>query len=92
MLKNLNNFSKSTHGPVRNTAHTMSIKSCGVPSNSHKSNVHFVRNSLQLQSRDFEQLCEFMMRINPLYESSEGNFVGRKSNCSILSKFCVLFI
>lgn len=25
-----------------------------------------------MQSRDFEQLCEFMMRVNPLYDSSEG--------------------
>uniref|UniRef100_A0A914V511 G-protein coupled receptors family 1 profile domain-containing protein n=1 Tax=Plectus sambesii TaxID=2011161 RepID=A0A914V511_9BILA len=33
---------------------------------------NFVRNSLQMQSRDFEQLCEFMMRVNPLYDSSEG--------------------
>ncbi|CAJ0583386.1 unnamed protein product, partial [Mesorhabditis spiculigera] len=33
---------------------------------------NFVRNSLQLQSRDFEQLCEFIMRVNPLYDSSEG--------------------
>jgi hypothetical protein len=35
-------------------------------------NGNFVRNSLQMQSRDFEQLCEFMMRVNPLYDSSEG--------------------
>ncbi|GMT06308.1 hypothetical protein PENTCL1PPCAC_28482, partial [Pristionchus entomophagus] len=33
---------------------------------------NFVRNSLQMQSRDFEQLCEFMMRVNPFYDSSEG--------------------
>ncbi|PAV55675.1 hypothetical protein WR25_01532 [Diploscapter pachys] len=33
---------------------------------------NFVRNSLQMQSRDFEQLCEFIMRVNPLYDSSEG--------------------
>ncbi|VDM47572.1 unnamed protein product [Toxocara canis] len=33
---------------------------------------NFVRNSLQMQSRDFEQLCEFMVRVNPLYDSSEG--------------------
>lgn len=25
-----------------------------------------------MQSRDFEQLCEFMLRVNPLYDSSEG--------------------
>lgn len=25
-----------------------------------------------MQSRDFEQLCEFMMRVNPLAQSSEG--------------------
>lgn len=31
-----------------------------------------VRSSLQAQSRDFELLCEFMMRVNPLYDSSEG--------------------
>ncbi|VDK43035.1 unnamed protein product [Anisakis simplex] len=33
---------------------------------------NFVRNSLQMQSRDFEQLCEFMVRVNPSYDSSEG--------------------
>lgn len=31
-----------------------------------------IRSSLQAQSRDFEQLCEFIMRVNPLYDSSEG--------------------
>lgn len=25
-----------------------------------------------MQSRDFEQLCEFMMRVNPVNDSSEG--------------------
>jgi hypothetical protein len=25
-----------------------------------------------MQSRDFEQLAEFMLRVNPLYDSSEG--------------------
>ncbi|VDN24782.1 unnamed protein product [Gongylonema pulchrum] len=25
-----------------------------------------------MQSRDFEQLCEFMMRVNPANDSSEG--------------------
>lgn len=48
----------------------MSVRSVGATSN--KSNGNFVRNSLQIQSRDFEQLCEFMMRVNPLYDSSEG--------------------
>lgn len=38
----------------------------------NKSNKNFLRNSLQIQSRDFEQLCEFMMRVNPLYDTSEG--------------------
>ncbi|KAJ1362671.1 hypothetical protein KIN20_022317 [Parelaphostrongylus tenuis] len=33
---------------------------------------NFVRSSLQMQSREFEQLCEFIMRVNPLYDSSEG--------------------
>lgn len=33
---------------------------------------NFVRNSLQLQSRNFEQLCEFMMRVNPMNYGSEG--------------------
>ncbi|KAE9414162.1 hypothetical protein Angca_005265, partial [Angiostrongylus cantonensis] len=33
---------------------------------------NFVRSSLQIQSREFEQLCEFIMRVNPLYDSSEG--------------------
>lgn len=33
---------------------------------------NFVRCSLQMQSREFEQLCEFIMRVNPLYDSSEG--------------------
>uniref|UniRef100_A0AAF5DNA0 HID1 domain-containing protein n=1 Tax=Strongyloides stercoralis TaxID=6248 RepID=A0AAF5DNA0_STRER len=44
-----------------------SIKSCRSTRDGN-----FVRNSLQMQSRDFEQLCEFMMRVNPLYDSSEG--------------------
>lgn len=36
----------------------------------------FVRTSLQMQSKDFEQLCEFMMRVNPLYERSLLLFFG----------------
>uniref|UniRef100_A0A0N5BZ58 G_PROTEIN_RECEP_F1_2 domain-containing protein n=1 Tax=Strongyloides papillosus TaxID=174720 RepID=A0A0N5BZ58_STREA len=44
-----------------------SVKSCRSTRDGN-----FVRNSLQMQSRDFEQLCEFMMRVNPLYDSSEG--------------------
>uniref|UniRef100_A0A914GSB0 G-protein coupled receptors family 1 profile domain-containing protein n=1 Tax=Globodera rostochiensis TaxID=31243 RepID=A0A914GSB0_GLORO len=37
-----------------------------------RANGNFVRSSLQMQSRDFEQLCEFMMRVNPPNDSSEG--------------------
>jgi hypothetical protein len=43
-----------------------------------------VRSSLQAQSRDFEQLCEFMMRVNPLYDSSEGKFDRNKRSNTIL--------
>ena len=39
---------------------------------SRSTNGNFVRSSLQMQSKDFEQLCEFMMRVNPLNVSSEG--------------------
>ncbi|VDL78363.1 unnamed protein product [Nippostrongylus brasiliensis] len=30
------------------------------------------RHNVSKWSRDFEQLCEFIMRVNPLYDSSEG--------------------
>ncbi|KAK6109932.1 Serpentine type 7TM GPCR chemoreceptor Srx family protein [Brugia pahangi] len=33
---------------------------------------NFVRSSLQMQSRDFEQFCEVMMSVNTANESSEG--------------------
>ncbi|VDM93159.1 unnamed protein product [Litomosoides sigmodontis] len=33
---------------------------------------NFVRSSLQMQSRDFEQFCEMMMSVNIANESSEG--------------------
>ncbi|KAI6176842.1 G-PROTEIN-RECEP-F1-2 domain-containing protein [Aphelenchoides bicaudatus] len=62
----------------QNSRATMSRKSHGQRSNrmSTKSTKWnrdgIVRSSLQAQSRDFEQLCEFMMRVNPLYDSSEG--------------------
>ena len=48
----------------------MSTRSLRGPTHSREGN--FVRSSLQMQSRDFEQLCEFMMRVNPFYDSSEG--------------------
>ncbi|KAL3981727.1 Serpentine type 7TM GPCR chemoreceptor Srx family protein [Acanthocheilonema viteae] len=35
-------------------------------------NDNFVRSSLQMQSRDFEQFCEVMMSVNTANESSEG--------------------
>uniref|UniRef100_A0A7E4V256 G_PROTEIN_RECEP_F1_2 domain-containing protein n=1 Tax=Panagrellus redivivus TaxID=6233 RepID=A0A7E4V256_PANRE len=56
--------SKRSHG----RSQRMSARSA---KSTHR-NGNFVRNSLQMQSRDFEQLCEFMMRVNPLYDSSEG--------------------
>ncbi|KAI1708922.1 serpentine type 7TM GPCR chemoreceptor srx domain-containing protein [Ditylenchus destructor] len=57
------NVSRRSAG--QQSMHRVSVRST-------KSNGNFVRNSLQLQSRDFEQLCEFMMRVNPLAQSSEG--------------------
>ncbi|CAD5221903.1 unnamed protein product [Bursaphelenchus xylophilus] len=57
-------MSRRSHGARSNRMSTRSAKS--------QRNGNFVRNSLQMQSRDFEQLCEFMMRVNPLYDSSEG--------------------
>ncbi|MCP9266320.1 putative G-protein coupled receptor K01A12.3 [Dirofilaria immitis] len=41
---------------------------------SNRSNLseNFVRSSLQMQSRDFEQFCEVMMSVNTANESSEG--------------------
>ncbi|KAL3068449.1 hypothetical protein niasHT_030740 [Heterodera trifolii] len=53
-------------------------------SSAEKSNGNFVRSSLQLQSRDFEQLCEFMMRVSPLNDSSEGwrESVSRSASAS----------
>ncbi|KAI6215200.1 G-PROTEIN-RECEP-F1-2 domain-containing protein [Aphelenchoides besseyi] len=57
-------MSRKSHGQRSNRMSTRSVKS--------QRNGNFVRSSLQMQSRDFEQLCEFMMRVNPLYDSSEG--------------------
>ena len=54
--------------PFRRSAH-QSVRS-GATRSTNGNN--FVRNSLQIQSRDFEQLASFMMRVNPLYDSSEG--------------------
>uniref|UniRef100_A0AC34Q581 G-protein coupled receptors family 1 profile domain-containing protein n=1 Tax=Panagrolaimus sp. JU765 TaxID=591449 RepID=A0AC34Q581_9BILA len=65
-----------THGGSRFTLSRRSNNGRGnrtsVRSVKSQRNGNFVRNSLQMQSRDFEQLCEFMMRVNPLYDSSEG--------------------
>uniref|UniRef100_A0AC35TYT6 7TM_GPCR_Srx domain-containing protein n=1 Tax=Rhabditophanes sp. KR3021 TaxID=114890 RepID=A0AC35TYT6_9BILA len=66
--KRLNNFTWTGRSQRFNARSTRaSVKSCRSCRDGN-----FVRNSLQLQSRDFEQLCEFMMRVNPLYDSSEG--------------------
>uniref|UniRef100_A0A915DB40 G-protein coupled receptors family 1 profile domain-containing protein n=1 Tax=Ditylenchus dipsaci TaxID=166011 RepID=A0A915DB40_9BILA len=68
-FKNRINVSRRSAGQhsLNQRPSRQSVRSAG-----SRSNGHFVRNSLQMQSRDFEQLCEFMMRVNPLYESSEG--------------------
>ncbi|CAJ0945222.1 unnamed protein product, partial [Mesorhabditis belari] len=62
------------HNPRHNVSRRSNApKSTRMSARSVKSrDGNFVRNSLQLQSRDFEQLCEFIMRVNPLYDSSEG--------------------
>ncbi|KAI6240824.1 G-PROTEIN-RECEP-F1-2 domain-containing protein [Aphelenchoides fujianensis] len=57
-------MSRKSHGGRSNRMSTRSMKS--------QRNGNFVRSSLQMQSRDFENLVDFMMRVNPLYDSSEG--------------------
>ncbi|PIC20106.1 hypothetical protein B9Z55_025414 [Caenorhabditis nigoni] len=59
---------------VSKRSNAAGMKSTRISARSGRTNRdgNFVRNSLQMQSRDFEQLCEFIMRVNPLYDSSEG--------------------
>lgn len=40
--------------------------------NSQKARTKFDSTFNRMRFVDFEQLCEFMMRVNPLYDSSEG--------------------
>ncbi|KHN86634.1 putative G-protein coupled receptor K01A12.3 [Toxocara canis] len=72
---------RKQHGFVGRRRHNVSTRSFGAGARSNRMSTrsarttrdgNFVRNSLQMQSRDFEQLCEFMVRVNPLYDSSEG--------------------
>uniref|UniRef100_A0A0M3HU32 G_PROTEIN_RECEP_F1_2 domain-containing protein n=1 Tax=Ascaris lumbricoides TaxID=6252 RepID=A0A0M3HU32_ASCLU len=72
---------RKQHGFVGRHRRNVSMRSFGAGARTNRMSTrslkttrdgNFVRNSLQMQSRDFEQLCEFMMRVNPLYDSSEG--------------------
>ncbi|VDK69038.1 unnamed protein product [Onchocerca ochengi] len=65
------------HGELVRGSKRLNTTVASMTKNSHWRNRtnqsdNFVRSSLQMQSRDFEQFCEVMMSVNTANESSEG--------------------
>ncbi|OZC05008.1 hypothetical protein X798_08001 [Onchocerca flexuosa] len=65
------------HGELVRGSKRLNAAAASMTKNSHWRNRtnqsdNFVRLSLQMQSRDFEQFCEVMMSVNTANESSEG--------------------